>query len=82
MLSGDRFPNNGNINFDETYFSQLRSELISAQNKGIAITIVLFSGTAFEGDRTAGSGFGQNAWNACYRRSNRYLRFPFSTERR
>ena len=65
MLSGGRLPNDGNINFDESYFSQLRSELISAQNKGIAVTIVLFSGTAFEGDRTAGSRFGQNAWNAC-----------------
>ena len=65
MLSGNRFPSNGNINFDEAYFSQLRAELISAQNKGIAVTIVLYQGTALETDRTPGSRFGQNPWNAC-----------------
>lgn len=65
MLSGNRFPNDGNIFFNESYFSQLRSELTSARNNGIAVSIVLYNGPAFETDRTPGSRFGQNPWNAC-----------------
>ena len=64
-LSGNRFPSDGNINFNEGYFSSLRNEIISAGNQGIAVTIVLYGGPHFEGDRTAGSRFGQNPWNAC-----------------
>jgi hypothetical protein len=65
MLEGQRFPPDGSIQFDESYFDDLRAELIRAREQGVAVTLVLYSGPAFEGDRTAGSRFGQNPWNAC-----------------
>ncbi|RMD93564.1 MAG: hypothetical protein D6813_03910 [Calditrichaeota bacterium] len=65
MLAGNRFPVDGNIVFNQDYFDGLKQEISQAQDLGIAVTIVLFVGPAFESDRTPGSRFGQNPWNAC-----------------
>lgn len=64
-LDGNRFPSDGSIIFNDNYFSDLKSKISLAKNNGVCISIVLFSLTEFEGDRTAGSRFGQNPWNAC-----------------
>ena len=64
-LAGNRFPSDKNINFNDQYFSEFKSRLNDAANNGVAVSIVLFSLTGFEADRTPGSRFGQNPWNAC-----------------
>jgi hypothetical protein len=64
-LEGHRFPEEGNIRFNGAFFSDLASEIEAAGKRDIAVTIVLYGGPHFEGDRTAGSRFGRNPWNAC-----------------